>query len=293
MSDKKSVRIPCRKCRHKTVHDVVCESLDPTDKDYDFVSTYQVVQCRGCLTKAFRHYTADYEQAYPVSDDEWEFPETEEFYPRFSKDHDPIENLLILPDVVSSIYNESMVAVQEGAFILAGLGLRSTIEAVCNNQNIAGSNLASRITKLSQQGLISKKDAERLHGIRFMGNDAAHDIKKPNLDQIRVALKIVDHLINSVYILELEASGKLDTSIDDLASLIDILRKKHKSFNKGDEYPLAKFLDKDTRRLSSSFSSLESQLIAEISAGGFSGLSLGKVDEFANSKTKLQHFVVT
>lgn len=38
-----------------------------------------------------------------------------------------------------------------------------------------------------------------------MGNDAAHDIKKPKDESLSVALQIVEHLIASVYILENKA----------------------------------------------------------------------------------------
>jgi hypothetical protein len=50
-------------------------------------------------------------------------------------------------------------------------------------------------------------------------------------------------------------------------------------------------MGKDVRRIEGALSSMESQLIAEIQAGSFSELTIGKVDVFAGSPTPLQHFV--
>lgn len=287
----KPIKAPCRECSTKTWHDVLCESSERGD-DYDYYSTYQVVQCRGCETKGFRHYSADYEQAYPVSDTEWEVPETSENYPKFDSDHRPLENMYDVPDVVRSIYFETRLAIQEDALTLASLGLRGTVEAICNDLKITGSNLASRITKLSTQGLISKKDAERLHAIRFLGNDAAHEIKKPKLPQITVAVKIIDHLINSIYLLEKEADGSLDTAVGEFHQFETLIAPKISKLTKGDELPLAAILGRDVRRLVAGPSTFETQLVAAISSADFPSLTLGKVAKYANSKEDLQHFIV-
>jgi hypothetical protein len=246
----------------------------------------------GCEEKTFRVVFRDIENAYPTSDDDWDVPETVEYYPKYNPDHVDLENIFRVPDVVREIYTESMLAVQAGALTLAGLGLRGTIEAVCNERSITGRNLEVRIARLATQGLISAKDAERLHAIRFLGNDAAHEIKKPSDAQISVALKIINHLIQSVYLLEIEMHRKLDTIISDPDEFERLLDKHLPAFAKGDEYPVAKFLGKDIRRLGAGASALESHLQAAISSGNYTKLSIGKIDKFAGSKADLQHFVV-
>ena len=68
------------------------------------------------------------------------------------------------------------------------------------------------------------------------------------------------------------------------------LDKNLKNYSIGDEYPLAKFLAKDVRRIQVAISQLESQLITEIGAGNFTKLSVGKVDTFGSPPIQLQHF---
>ncbi|MES5098182.1 DUF4145 domain-containing protein [Agrobacterium sp. BA1120] len=282
---------PCVECKRATRHKVVAESVEPPHEDYQCRQTNSVIECQGCGTKSFRYLFVDYENAYPISDDDWEVPEDAQFYPKYNPDHIELDNIFHVPDVVREIYAESMLAVQAGALTLAGLGLRGTIEAVCNERGITGRNLEARITKMATQGLISTKDSERLHAIRFLGNDAAHEIKKPSESQISVALKIINHLIQSIYLLEIEMHRKLDTIISKPDEFENLLNQHLVNFEVGDEYPIAKFLGKDIRRLGQGVSTLESHLLAAIGSGNFTKLAVGKVAKFASSKNDLQHFV--
>jgi hypothetical protein len=247
----------------------------------------------GCENKSFKYLFRDIDGAYPTDDDHWVVPEIIELYPKFNIDHHAPDGLYgAVPELVREIYQESLLAIQEDALTLAGLGLRGTIEAICNDLKITGRNLGIRISRLATQGVISTKDAERLHAIRFLGNDAAHEIKKPTKDQISVALKIIDHLIQSVYILQSEAAGSLDTIVTQVDELKNLLQKHLKNFKAADEFPLAKFLGKDTRRLGTSASQLETQLILEINSGAYKALAVGKVAVYAGSSAPLQHFIM-
>ena len=125
-----------------------------------------------------------------------------------------------------------------------------------------------------------------------MGNDAAHDIKMPKDATLSVALQIVDHLIASVYILEKKSSGNIETTVSKYEVFEKLLNEKLKNFNVGDEYPIAKYLGEDMRRVKESISTLAQELISKIGSGEFTKLSVGKVDTYQSSQTQLQHFVV-
>ncbi len=284
---------PCVKCKRNTRHLVLEEVADHGDEEYQFTKLSSIIECQGCEEKGFRTVFRDIENTYPVGDDEWVTPEDIEYYPKYNPEHVDLESTRNIPEIVGEIYAESMLAVQAGALTLAGLGLRGTIEAVCNERSITGRNLEVRIGRLATQGLISAKDAERLHAIRFLGNDAAHDIKKPSDMQISVALKIINHLIQSVYLLEAEMHRRLDTIISDPDEFELLLGKHIKDFTTGDEFPLAKYLGKDMRRLGQGTALLEAHLIASINAGTYTNLKIGKLAKYANSKSDMQHFIIS
>ena len=72
------------------------------------------------------------------------------------------------------------------------------IEGVCNDRGIKDgnvtdangvtkrkNNLEGRINGLAEKGLISTQQAETLHQIRFLGNDAAHELDQPMREKRR------------------------------------------------------------------------------------------------------------
>lgn len=292
MSNKK-IKNYCCNCCKMTNHTVLLEDTESHREEYSCDISYQILQCLGCDTKSFRKVFYDLEAAYPTDEEQWEVPEDVTVYPKAVEGHKEIQNLWELPDVVGTIYSEVLIALRENSKVLAGLGLRAVVEAVCNDLTISGRSLEVRINKLTSSGYISKNDAERLHGIRFMGNDAAHDIKKPKHSSLSVALQIVEHLITSVYILENKANGNIDTAVSKYEIFEKLLIEKLRNFKAGDEYPIAKYLEKDMRRVKGAISTLEQELISKIRSGEFTKLSVGKFDKYQNSQDKLQHFIIT
>ena len=286
------IKSHCRVCEGNTQHDVLCEHKESYREEYSCDFQYQVIRCKGCLEVSFRKVFADVEGAFPIGEDSWDVPTEITVFPKFVKGHSHFSDINEVPPIVRTVYQEVLLAVQEDAKVLAGLGLRGTVEAVCNEQGIAGKSLDVRINKLVSAGLISKNDADRLHAIRFMGNDAAHDIKAPSRNAISVALDIVEHMIKSVYILEKKANGTLETALSRYDNFEQLLTEKLDAMQSGDEIPLAKIFGKDIRRIKDSLTLLEQELIRRINDGTFAKLKIGKQDHYQGSPTRLQHFVV-
>ena len=288
----KKAKSYCSNCGNETNHEILAEHTVTHRGDYDCDVNYQILSCLGCESTSFRRNFVDIESAYPTHDGEWEVPESNDIYPKVLQGHVEIEEVHHIPDIVGKIYTEVLTAITEDARILAGLGLRGIVEAVCNDLKITGRSLETRINKLASAGYISKSDAERLHAIRFMGNDAAHEIRIPTDGALRVALKIVEHLLRSVYILEKEAEGRLEPTISKYEKFEALLLEALSDFSTGDEYPIAKFLGRNLRRVQESMAVLEAELISKIQAGAFPSLSIGRIDSYQGSQGRLQHFIV-
>lgn len=288
----KKINSYCRYCERDTKHDVLSEKTVSERDEYRCDIEYQIVQCCGCETIGFRKVFYDIESTYPVSDEEWEVPQDISIFPRSIQGHRALEHTYYLPKIVRKIYEEVLLALQEDARILAGLGLRGTVEAVCNDLQVLGKNLDIRISKLATAGHISKTDAERLHAIRFMGNDAAHEIKSPPKNSLSVALRIVEHLLASVYILSEEADGALETTISDYARFEILLNSHIDELGLGEELPLPAILGRDLRRVHESITDLEKELNRLIVNGTYNRLSIGKMSKYNNSNNELQHYIV-
>jgi len=277
MSDTK-VWSHCNNCNKKTNHEVIYKHEVPGPEEYHCRTDYSIVKCMGCDRVSFRYLFNDFEEAFQTGPDhdDWDYPVEEKTYP-LEIHNSGIDDLSYVPEIVQDIYNETLSALKEQALTLAGLGFRATIEAICNDQNIPGRNLETRITNLWKAGLISKKDSERLHSIRFLGNDAAHDIKTPSKRSIATAQKIIEHMIVTVYILPKEASRTLETVIDDFEQFKTLLKEQLEQYELGDERTIAAFLGKDRRRLLNKLPEFERQLHQEISSNQCNYLTIGTI----------------
>ena len=88
------------------------------------------------------------------------------------------------------------------------------------------------------------------------------------------------------------ANTALDTVVSEYEKFLELLEVKLKSFKNGDELPIAKFLERDVRRVQGGLSAFETQLVTDIGAGKFTKLMVGKMDKYGRSPTKLQHFIL-
>lgn len=290
MAKSTTVWTACGDCDRDTKHEILF-SVEESEFEYRLDRIYEVVECRGCGTKSFRKVVAYYEDAYQIDDDDWYVPKDIYSYPANLKGHKSVPDIAQAPRLVRDIYAQSLDAITNQSNVLAGIGLRASIEAICNERKVTGRSLDARIDKLAKTGFISQNDADRLHAIRFLGNDAAHEIQAADMESLLVALRIVEHLIISVYILDKDADGVLETLIKTYEQFEDLLNNKLVGVTSGTELPLFKFLGKDARRFHGYLKTHEAKLIANIASGTFAGLKLGKHDSFAGSREKYQYFV--
>jgi hypothetical protein len=205
-----SVKVACDSCggeprnhdilsQHKTEwHDEINEEQGGT--------LYQICRCRGCEAIRFREeswstHDIDYENNLPIY--------SVQIYPKTtaSSNRRPSDTTY-LPQVITRIYAETVAALNVGAPILAGGGLRAIVETICNDQRVTGKNLQSKIDGLVSKGLLAKAQADFLHEERFLGNAALHEAKPPSKQELDDGLAIIEGLLNTIYVLPVTA-GRL------------------------------------------------------------------------------------
>jgi hypothetical protein len=99
------------------------------------------------------------------------------------------------------VYSETRTALANDQPVLAGIGIRAIVETVCKDQSAAGNNLMEKIDDLARKGVVTPDGAKILHSLRFMGNDAAHEVKAHAEADLMTALDVVEYLLKGVYIL--------------------------------------------------------------------------------------------
>lgn len=207
----KEVRIYCNQCQINTFHKILtgvdysgCEIFDG-GFDISFWLGCDIVQCGGCKDITFTKRATDSESSYPGDREViQQLPPKEENSSWYIRN-----DIYELPFLLRQIYRETLQAIINKSFTLAGIGLRAIIETLCKDKSIKGRNLEKRIDDLVTKGFLTSAGADILHGIRLIGNDAAHDAKAPTIKQITAAMKVVEHLILGIYVLPEEASKAL------------------------------------------------------------------------------------
>lgn len=278
----------CKECAKSTRHEVIAEhKVDGDFNEYRDRTIWQIVRCLGCLHVSFHRIYEDHEQFWEDEFGEVTFSTTSSTYPKTLKNHKLIDLSWILPPVISKIYRQTLLAFSDEAYILAGVGLRASIEAVCNNLNISGSSLEKRIDQLFKSGYVSNEDKKRLHAIRFLGNDAAHEIKEPKESELRVALEIIEHLLNSVFILKKKAES-LEITIENYDEFLKILAASAKQHQIGQAMNLQSILGRKRRLISqNTLSIFESQLIEDIKTKKLTYLNLDQIQKIENRDVQL------
>lgn len=202
--------LACTYCHVETKH-VVLQSIDVDGEDprWEYYSTdsYQIVQCKGCESISFRKVHTDSEDYdYDEETQDTYYPEKIELYPSRIAGRRKLKDVYLLPRTIQQIYGETYLALINKQPILAGIGIRALVEAVCKEESASGRDLEKRIDDLVSKGILTQAGADILHGTRLMGNLAAHQVKPHTDKELSVAMDVVENLLYNVYLLPKAAS---------------------------------------------------------------------------------------
>ncbi len=206
---KESLNLFCNFCRRRTSHKTLVR-VDTKDENPDNIGTffgiYRITECCGCHSICFVERTFSSEDEGVCDELISEFPcvvypTPEEFTPT-ERGMNPID--IYLPDGVRRIYRESLEAIKNRMFILAGIGMRTILDVVCRDNKIGNENdsLSKRLAiMLDERRLITPDEKTILDAVRDIGNDSAHEGKLITYVGLHSALTIIDHLLNKLYLI--------------------------------------------------------------------------------------------
>jgi len=176
------------------------------DEEIQGIDSYQVVQCLGCAALSFRSIHSNSEDLVETYKGSYEFYETEEVYPPRVAGRSKLRDTDLLPGKVRRIYEETYKALSCELRILAAIGIRTLVESVCVDAGANGRSMEMKIDSLVGTGVLTKAEAMVLHRVRFVGNTAAHEVERYDLDTLNTTFEVAENLLQSVYILPEKAS---------------------------------------------------------------------------------------
>lgn len=218
LSKDQILQIHCVECQRSTRHKVLTsidlsssESDDVNGWSVEWVDKYQITECQGCETITFRHLNW-FSEAQDFDDD----GTVEKLYPRRDKESLQTKTFHNVPTKLRRIYSEVIDCFNNDTQILCAAGLRALVEGICAEQKIKDGpieepqkvggtkivrrkNLEGKISGLVEKGLLTKSSAQTLHEHRYLGNSAVHELARPAISELKLAIEIVEHVLEQLY----------------------------------------------------------------------------------------------
>ena len=218
----------CATCITETNHEVA-QSVDTTDSQtirygaddadqetINWSDWYQIIQCLGCDTFSFRHKNWFSEAQEYNGHNDFNDGTTTVLYPQRGKDILNAKDFYNAPKNLRAIYKEVVNCFNGGSPVLCAAGLRATIEGLCAENGVTDGpvsftkndgtveskrqdNLEGKIGGLCEKGILTDKFAVTLHEHRYLGNSAVHELSRPAEHDLRLAIEIIEHVLESLY----------------------------------------------------------------------------------------------
>jgi len=198
------LRFPCNSCKNETWHQRLFmqnRSGDEEEEGYArwWQAQYSTWQCCGCEAVTFRIDSEDSEdrEGYVT------------FFPQRNANLASRKLYLNIPRTLDHLYTEIIDTFNSDNRLLCAAGLRALLEGVCVNKGITegptadgkiSKNLEGKINGLKK--IIAHSIADKLHGFRFLGNAALHELEQPKRADLALAIEIIEDILNLLYELD-------------------------------------------------------------------------------------------
>jgi Domain of unknown function (DUF4145) len=108
-----------------------------------------------------------------------------------------------IPPRVLATLEEAISCHAANCYMAAGMMVRKTLEELCEDRGVTGSNLKARIAALGSTVLMPQELLDGLDDLRLLGNDAAHveakTYQQVGKEEVEVSLEFTKEVLKAVY----------------------------------------------------------------------------------------------
>jgi ribosomal protein L37AE/L43A len=220
----------CNNCRCETEHTCKSESYrdypnyegEGAQKTIIIVERigYRMWTCSGCKTCMLEeYYILDITDNQYKDENMWDLT----YYPVRNEFQIKSKEFNELNDKLKNIYQETLAAYNNNLSVLCSLGIRGLLEGICSDKGIEGKNLEQKIDNMVK--ILPQNIVKNLHNIRFIGNEAAHELSSPDKKELRLAIELCEDLLNFIY----ELNYKAQTLTEFRGKRTNKLVKRHRN----------------------------------------------------------------
>lgn len=215
--------IYCNECNGTTRHALVASkeyNNAPRTGELELSAwgEYILWACAGCDTCTLEdRYTAEYLAEWVDGQEAPKQIYESVYHPKRASSSRRQKHFFKFPAKLEALYSEIIRAMNDNLHLLCAAGLRSLLEGVCAEKGIKGANLEKKIEGL--KSLLPESIVKNLHEFRFIGNKAVHELEAPKHYELRIALDVIEDILNFLYALDYNASllGKMRANRTDRA----------------------------------------------------------------------------
>ncbi|MGA2284892.1 MAG: DUF4145 domain-containing protein [Dehalococcoidia bacterium] len=192
-------RFFCNSCQQKTRHvqrAVFTKRYE--DEDEWVEGTWGIWECLGCEEVVLSRSWI-YSIELPVGGG---YEPDVTLYPQRSSGEAKKKEYENIPEQLDLIYDEIIRTFNMEADVLCSAGLRALLEAICLDREPSSRSLplARKIDALRSS--VPESIVKNLHGFRFLGNRALHELERPRRKDLALAISVMEDLLNAVYELD-------------------------------------------------------------------------------------------
>lgn len=187
-------KVHCNRCVHQTRHEVIAarEQRDTEYDDegapyFDWITTYSMLECRGCGSVSLRKVeTSDGPEYYNVN-----------YYPPQIARRQPAW-VSELPEEFKGLIVETYGALHADSKRLALMGARTLVDLFMNKTVGDIGGFKGKLNKLVEEGYLSSKDREILDSALDASHAASHRGHDPSKEDVNLVFDIVENLIQKM-----------------------------------------------------------------------------------------------
>lgn len=264
----------CPICKHRTNHSILASASNIWNDEDDGITLehiYRIVKCCGCEHVSFNlvHDGSEYfhEDGYGFCQHEPEYFS----YPEQENEVTTIEdNTWSIPLRIRVPYRESVKCINDNCLLLAALGFRTTVEAICIDKQVNGDDLYTRIENLKNKGIITAANCERLHEARFLGNESAHEIKTPDKPQLMLVFEVINNILENLYVIDSKCKDTFEFHFKDFTHFMNILNAEINNRAQGYKGTIYAYLPEGRKYRLDDILKLQDELQGLLDKGSFS-----------------------
>ncbi|MFN5764000.1 MAG: DUF4145 domain-containing protein [Pseudanabaena sp.] len=174
--------------------------------DCNSVCRYSIWSCRGCDTATLQESWAlkvtvkkNTNQAF------WAYT----FHPKRLENHCLNKKFISLPPDLWIIYNEIIDSFNAELQLLTSIGLRALLEGICVDQGITDQDargLKGKLKELDRRQNLPSSIVSGLESFKYIGDTAAHRLERTKMEDLRLAIEVMEDLLNFLYSLDAKAN---------------------------------------------------------------------------------------